>query len=169
MNDLPLPEVMRLVAAANAARRRREASGSPLESDPEGRLETLFRTGHRLAVYGTLAPGRPNHHVVAPLGGEWTAGTVEGDLFSVGWGAARGYSAFRPREGGAAVAVQVLTAPSLATAWPDLDRFEGSQYQRILVPVFSTGPGRGQTSGRRLYTVANLYAATEDGPDAGEQ
>jgi hypothetical protein len=24
-----------------------------------------FRTSHTLAVYGTLAPGQPNHHVVA--------------------------------------------------------------------------------------------------------
>ena len=59
------------------------------------------------------------------------------------------------------MAVQVLTAPSLATAWPTLDRFEGPGYQRILVPIFSTEIGPGQADERRLYTVANLYAATE--------
>ena len=62
------------------------------------------------------------------------------------------------------MAVQVLTAPLLATAWPTLDRFEGPEYQRILVPVFSTEPGPGQAGERRLYTVANLYAATEASP-----
>ena len=119
-----------------------------------------------MAVYGTLAPGQPNHYVVATLGGEWTDGLIEGDLLPVGWGAALGYPGFRPRAGGDAVAVQVLTAPLLATAWPTLDRFEGPGYQRIVVPVFSTEPGPGQAGERRLYTVANLYAATEASPSA---
>jgi gamma-glutamylcyclotransferase (GGCT)/AIG2-like uncharacterized protein YtfP len=168
MDDLSLPEVRRLVAAANAVRRQRDASGSTVASDDryaERRLDVLFRTSHTLAVYGTLAPGQPNHHVVAPLGGEWTDGLIEGDLLPAGWGAALGYPGFRPRDGGAAVAVQVLTAPSLATAWSTLDRFEGSEYQRILVPVFSTELGPGQAGERRLHTVANLYAATEASPD----
>jgi hypothetical protein len=91
---------------------------------------------------------------------------IEGDLLPAGWGAALGYPGFRPRVGGDAVAVQVLTAPLLATAWPTLDRFEGPGYQRILVAVFSTELGRGQAGERRLYTVANLYAATETGPGA---
>jgi gamma-glutamylcyclotransferase (GGCT)/AIG2-like uncharacterized protein YtfP len=168
MDDLSLPEVRRLLAAANAVRRLGDASASALESDgrrAERRLDALFRTSHTLAVYGTLAPGRPNHHVVAPLGGEWTDGLIEGDLIPVGWGAALGYPGFRPRVGGGAVAVQVLTTRSLAAAWPTLDRFEGPGYQRILVPVFGTEPGPGQAGERRLYTVANLYAATEASPD----
>ena len=55
----------------------------------------------------------------------------------------------------------MLRAPLLATAWPDLDRFEGPEYRRILVPVFSTGLGPGQADERQLYTVANLYTPTE--------
>jgi gamma-glutamylcyclotransferase (GGCT)/AIG2-like uncharacterized protein YtfP len=164
MDDLPLPEVRRLVAAANAVRRQRDASGSAVESDgrrAERQLDALFRTSQTLAVYGTLAPGQPNHQVVAPLGGEWTDGLIEGDLLPVGWGAALGYPGFRPRDGGDAVAVQVLTAPLSATAWPTLDRFEGPGYQRILVPVFSTELGPGQAGERRLCTVTNLYAATD--------
>ena len=169
MDDLSLPEVERLVAAANAVRRRRDASGGEVESDghrAERRLDARFGAGHRLAVYGTLAPGQPNNHIVAPLGGEWTDGLVEGELLPEGWGAALGYPAFRPQAGGPAVAVRVLTAPSLETAWPALDRFEGPDYQRILVPVLSTEPGAKQAGKRRLYTVANLYAAAEDSPDA---
>jgi gamma-glutamylcyclotransferase (GGCT)/AIG2-like uncharacterized protein YtfP len=165
MDDLALSEVRRLVAAANAVRWRRDASASAVVvSDgrhAERQLDALFRTSHTLAVYGTLAPGQPNHHVVVPLGGEWTDGLIEGDLLPVGWGAALGYPGFRPRVGGDAVAAQVLSAPLLATAWPTLDRFEGPGYGRILVPVFSTELGPGQASERRLYTVANLYAATE--------
>src|SRR5215213_4539277 len=164
MDDVPLPEMRRLVAAANAVRQQRDASGSAAGSDgrrAEQQLDALFRTGHTLAVYGTLAPGQPNHHVVAPLGGEWTDGMIEGDLLPEGWGAALGYPGFRPRVGGDAVAVRVLSAPSLATAWPDLDRFEGPGYQRILVPIFGTELNPEQADERRLYTVANLYAATE--------
>ncbi len=168
MDDLSLSEVRRLVAAANAVRWRRDASGSVVGSDPrraERQLDDLFRTSHTLAVYGTLAPGQPNHHVVAPLGGEWTDGLIEGDLLPVGWGAALGYPGFRPRVGGDAVAVQVLSAPSLATAWPTLDRFEGPGYERILVPVFSTELGPGQAGERLPYTVANLYAAIDSQRD----
>src|SRR3712207_3837255 len=162
-------EVRRLVAAANAARRQSGASGSAAGSDgrrAERRLGDLFGTSHTLAVYGTLVPGGPNHHVVAPLGGEWTDGLIEGDLLPSGWGAALGYPGFRPRAGGDAVAVRVLIASSLATAWSALDRFEGPGYQRILVPVFSTQPDPGRADERRLYTVANLYAANEANPGA---
>jgi hypothetical protein len=81
-------------------------------------------------------------------------------------GADLGYPGFRPRIGGDAVAVQVLSAPLLASAWPDLDRFEGPGYQRILVPVFSTELGLGQAGERRLNTVANLYSLTEADPGA---
>jgi hypothetical protein len=64
------------------------------------------------------------------------------------------------------VAVWVLTASRLAGAWPDLDRFEGTGYRRILVPVFGTEMGSGQVGERQLHTVANLYAPTEAGPGA---
>ena len=66
------------------------------------------------------------------------------------------------------MAVQVLRAPLLASAWPDLDRFEGPGYERILVPVFSTELGGGQAVERRLRTVANLYAPTESQRDDSE-
>lgn len=161
MVDLSPAEVNRLVAAANAARWQSNASGQaaePGDVDAERQLDALFRTSHTLAVYGTLAPGQPNHHVVAPLGGEWTHGLIEGDLVPVGWGTTLGYPAFRPRVGGAAVAVQVLIAPMLATAWPTVDHFEGPEYRRILVPVFRPGLAHE----RRLYTVANLYAAAAE-------
>jgi gamma-glutamylcyclotransferase (GGCT)/AIG2-like uncharacterized protein YtfP len=130
----------------------------------ERQLDDLFGTGRTLAVYGTLAPGQPNHHFLAPLGDEWTEGLIEGDLLPLGWGADLGYPGFRPRVGGDAVAVQVLTAPSLATAWPALDRFEGPGYERILVPVFGTEMDPGQAGERRLQTVANLYSRIEADP-----
>jgi len=44
----------------------------------------------------------------------------------------------------------------LATAWPELGRFEGPGYRRISVPVFGTELSREQAGERRLRTVANL-------------
>lgn len=152
----PGAEVARRVAAANRARALDPAAVGAAAGDgrrAEEWLDARFRTSHRLAVYGTLAPGRPNHHVLAPLGGAWADGVVEGELRRVGWGDALGYPALVPRAGGPAVEVQVLTSPALATAWHDLDAFEGPDYRRILVPVLAAGPDRG------LIAVANLYAA----------
>ncbi len=172
MDDLSLPEVRRLVEEANAARWQHDASGEASGSDvcqAERQLDDLFGSSHTLALYGTLAPGQPNHHVVAPLGGEWTEGLVEGDLLSAGWGAALGYPGFRPRAGGEDVTVHVLSATSLATAWSDLDRFEGPGYQRILVPVFEPKQGPGQANERRPYTVANLYSPIEATADGQSQ
>ncbi|HZF68995.1 MAG TPA: gamma-glutamylcyclotransferase [Gemmatirosa sp.] len=171
--ELPLEEVMRLVAAVNAARGHRDAAhpasaARPADDTRESRealealealdaLEAWFHVGRVLAVYGTLAPGKPNHHVVAPLGGAWTQGVVEGELSPVGWGVTLGYPAFRPRSGGAPVAVHVLTSARLPAAWARLDAFEGAEYRRILVPVFAPGAA----GARRLVTVANLYAVAD--------
>ena len=44
-----------------------------------------------LAVYGSLAPGRPNAHQLAALDGRWLPGTVRGRLVDSGWGVALGY------------------------------------------------------------------------------
>ena len=56
----------------------------------------------RLFVYGTLAPGRPNEHILAPLGGAWQAATVKGHLKLEGWGAAMGFPGLIPDAAGEA-------------------------------------------------------------------
>ena len=43
-----------------------------------------------LFVYGTLAPGQVNAHVLAPLSGAWTEAQISGSLHDAGWGAAHG-------------------------------------------------------------------------------
>ena len=48
---------------------------------------------HHLATYGTLAPGRSNHHHLSELRGEWSIGTVRGKFVDKGWGATLGYPA----------------------------------------------------------------------------
>jgi gamma-glutamylcyclotransferase (GGCT)/AIG2-like uncharacterized protein YtfP len=161
MADLSLAEATRLISAANALRWRGDASSiahAPDAAEAERQLDARFGTGQTLAVYGSLAPGRSNHHVVAPLGGQWAEGVVEGDLHPVGWGATLGFPAFRPREGGPAVPVHVLTSAALPAAWNDLDLFEGAEYRRILVPVLKASAA----GAPELYTVANLYAAAAE-------
>ncbi len=113
-------------------------------------LDRLFGASARLAVYGSLAPGGENHHVLAELDGEWLRGTVAGRHEEVGWGTSLGYPALRWDPTGQAVPVWVLSAGELVDRWPQLDRFEGPDYVRSLIPVFSQS---------RLLCIANIYLA----------
>ena len=111
-----------------------------------------MRSVPRLAVYGSLQPGRENHYLLAKYPGTWSQGRVRGDLFNAGWGAAGGYLGLIPRDDGPWVTVQVFESESLADAWQELDAFEGSEYRRVLIPVYSEDP-----DARLLYS-ANVYA-----------
>ncbi len=44
-----------------------------------------------LFVYGTLAPGRPNEHILSKVGGTWEKASIKGKLKEEGWGAEMGY------------------------------------------------------------------------------
>jgi gamma-glutamylcyclotransferase (GGCT)/AIG2-like uncharacterized protein YtfP len=90
---------------------------------------------HRLFVYGTLAPGRPNEHVLAGVPGEWDAATVAGTLHQEGWGAAAGYPGIVLDESGGQVEGLLFTSESLAEHWARLDEFEGAGYERVLTTV----------------------------------
>jgi gamma-glutamylcyclotransferase (GGCT)/AIG2-like uncharacterized protein YtfP len=105
---------------------------------------------HRLAVYGTLAPGRSNHHQVSDLGGEWIPGTVRGRLVSEGWGVQMGYPGLVLDPVGAEIAVQVLESSDLPAHWGRLDEFEGADYRRVAVSV-ATANGE---LGAYIYVVA---------------
>lgn len=105
-----------------------------------------------LFVYGTLAPGRPNEHVLADVPGTWRAATVRGVLRELGWGAAQGYpgivldtetandtdataedAAADDAETHGLVDGVVFSSPELAEHWDRLDRFEGPEYERVTV------------------------------------
>ncbi|MCA2213010.1 methyltransferase domain-containing protein [Jidongwangia harbinensis] len=115
-------------------------------AETDGRQLTLsgylLRTTapHRLATYGTLAPGRPNHHHLADLHGRWLTGEVHGRLVEAGWGADLGYPALIPDPAGPAVPVQVLESADLPAHWSRLDEFEGPGYRRVTTTV-STAHG----------------------------
>ena len=87
----------------------------------------------RLFVYGTLAPGQPNEHVLTPLAGAWQPATVKGRLMPQGWGAALGFPALAPAANGDAIRGFVFSSLHLADFWPTLDAFEGEQYERVLI------------------------------------
>ncbi|HET9421014.1 MAG TPA: gamma-glutamylcyclotransferase family protein [Nocardioides sp.] len=87
---------------------------------------------HRLFVYGTLAPGRPNEHVLAGVPGTWEPATVRGELLPQGWGAAVGYPAIVLGEDGPEVAGFVFSSDELGEHWERLDEFEGDGYERML-------------------------------------
>ena len=95
------------------------ASRSTAASNPAGRTITCSRN--------IPAPG--------------AEGRVRGDLINAGWGAAGGYLGLIPRDDGPWVTVQVFESESLADAWQELDAFEGSEYRRVLIPVYSGGRG----------------------------
>ncbi len=89
----------------------------------------------RLFVYGTLAPGRKNHHVLASITGVWQAATVRGRLLEEGWGAQLGYPGFVPADDGEDIPGHVLSSNELPNHWSALDDFEGEGYRRVLVLV----------------------------------
>lgn len=143
------PELLELIAQANAARRARTPADTAPMSIAESELERRYGADRRLAVYGSLAPGKLNHHIVAPAGGTWTSGIVTGAFSENGWGAAHGFPGLRWSPSGGGVRVSLLTSDALPDHWARLDDFEGDDYMRILVPVGDeVSPD---------VTVANLY------------
>ena len=106
---------------------------------------------HRLFVYGTLAPGRSNAHVLAPIPGEWEPATVTGTLLPEGWGAAAGYPGIILDEHGAEVAGFLFSSDALAEHWPRLDAFEGEGYERVLTTATRTD---GTTVEAYVYALA---------------
>jgi gamma-glutamylcyclotransferase (GGCT)/AIG2-like uncharacterized protein YtfP len=101
---------------------------------------SAFTAEHRLATYGTLAPGRLNHHHVSTLGGRWLQGQVRGTLIAEGWGSEHGFPGIVLDSLGEEVMVDVLESGDLPAHWPRLDEFEGSAYQRVMT-VASTPDG----------------------------
>ena len=89
----------------------------------------------RLFVYGTLAPGRPNAHVMDGMVGTWTPATARGTLLPEGWGASAGYPAIVLDDDGPEVPGLVFSSEDLPAHWDRLDEFEGEGYDRVLTTV----------------------------------
>jgi gamma-glutamylcyclotransferase (GGCT)/AIG2-like uncharacterized protein YtfP len=114
-----------------------------------GTAEALFGSSRHLIVYGSLAPGGPNHGMLSGLSGEWRKGWVTGRLLEKGWSAAMSYPSLRWCPGGGEVRAHLFTSEDLPGYWKRLDEFEGLEYCRILAPFF-TDEGE--------VVVGNVYA-----------
>jgi len=106
----------------------------------------------RLAVYGTLAPGRVNHHQLAGLRGTWRQGTVRGRVVP----ADQGHKALILDPLGSEVEVFLFESRDLPDHWARLDAFEGAGYMRVLTRV---------DTGDEAVDAWIYVAALRDAPD----
>jgi gamma-glutamylcyclotransferase (GGCT)/AIG2-like uncharacterized protein YtfP len=145
-------DLISALTKVNASRMSSSAASSRAEPEwDEAVREAIRSASHRLAVYGSLAPGEPNHHVIEAIRGAWTIGFVRGQREESGWGSGLGYPAITWKPDGDPVPVKLLTSPDLPLHWRRLDSFEGAEYVRILVPVEDEAGG--------LLAVSNIYAS----------
>jgi hypothetical protein len=84
----------------------------------------------RLIVYGSLAPGGCNAFMLEGLVGEWHPCHIRGQM-----GVYRGFKSFRYDPQGPEYQAWLLESEDLPRVWPDLDDFEGDEYERILIPA----------------------------------
>ena len=104
----------------------------------------------RLFVYGTLAPGRPNEHVLGEIDGSWEAATVTGTLRQEGWGAEMGYPGIDLDDQGDEVQGFLFSSEKLSDHWAKLDEFEGEVYERVFTVVKLTN---NRTADAYIYTL----------------
>ena len=97
----------------------------------------------RLIVYGSLAPGGSNAFMLAGLIGEWYRCQIRGYL-----GHYRGSKSFRYDPQGPEHPAWLLESSELPRIMPDLDDFEGEEYERIIIPA-KLGD---------LWVMAQIYA-----------
>ena len=89
----------------------------------------------RLFIYGTLAPGQPNHHVMEKIPGTWEEASLKGTLLNEGWGSDMGCPGIVPSEEGQEVKGFLFSSEELVEHWKMLDEFEGEGYNRVTVNV----------------------------------
>lgn len=89
---------------------------------------------HRLILYGSLAPGEVNNFLLAGLEGSWERCVIRGHM-----GLYRGFKVFKYDPGGEAHQVWLFSSSILPQKFPELDDFEGDEYERIIVPALVEG------------------------------
>ena len=157
-DEIALERVLTLVNATRSGRDESARRAARLEAvgvfgddaamrELEDLVDDAFGSpATRLAVYGTLAPGKSNHHVIEPVGGSWRAVELVGKL-----GAWEGYPMFEWQPAGDVVAAWLLESDALPSFWARLDEFETRAYDRHLVPCRADGE----------VIVANCYVRAQ--------
>lgn len=115
-----------------------------------------------LAVYGTLAPGEVNHHVLLGIDGSWIEGYVLGYQFEITWGAADGYPGVYLSTDGNRVPVHVLVSDDLDRHWSRIDQFEGPGYRRVSADVYAAGDDGDDVA---VVGQASIFEALTDNDD----
>lgn len=85
----------------------------------------------RVFIYGTLAPGKPNEHILKQIQGTWQKANVKGKLLAEGWGAKMGCNGI-VLDGSDEVNGLVFSSNELDKLWDELDTIEGKDYSRVL-------------------------------------
>jgi len=86
----------------------------------------------KIFIYGTLAPNRPNEHMLSDIDGSWQEATVKGILYEEGWGAHMGYPGVKLDENSSEVKGLIFSSNELSLKWKELDDFEGKEYNRVI-------------------------------------
>jgi gamma-glutamylcyclotransferase (GGCT)/AIG2-like uncharacterized protein YtfP len=146
-NNLRHGEKSRFGPDMERARRNREVSKivRPVLKDMLDFV--LDRPSQKLAIYGTLRPGQPNHHIL-DIDGTWLPVTLPGVINEED-----GLPVFRFAPD-ASVDAELFLSSILPTRWQRLDEFEGSRYQRVL----------GLYRSDDLTGVANVYEGVDAEP-----
>ena len=111
-------------------------------------LNVLFDYPDRkLVVYGTLAPGNVNHHIISKIQGTWEVCIVNGSVNEN-----NGLPLFVWQPSAPPIKAQLFSSDTLPGWWDRLDEFEGSDYKRILVPISKTN----------RMAIANCYVAAQN-------
>ncbi len=123
---------------------------SVMKHDPAQVQELLLdmlldRPSTKLIAYGSLAPGQSNHSVVSDLKGQWQACVIRGTMSHKD-----GWLVYSWDPAGPDHNATLFTSNGLPGQWPRIDRFEGADYRRRLVPAQTQG---GLTVGY-AYTAA---------------
>jgi len=84
----------------------------------------------KLVVYGTLAPGNINDRMLSELQGTWEDCEIKGYLIESG-----GLPFFKWEPVGSSINARLFISDDLPGYWERLDQFEGTEYNRILIPV----------------------------------
>lgn len=90
----------------------------------------LGQPSNKLISYGTLSPGQPNHSLISDLRGDWTECAIQGAMNQKD-----GLSRFSWNPAGPEQTASLFTSDDLPNNWSRIDRFEGKEYQRQLVPA----------------------------------
>ncbi|MEE3718862.1 gamma-glutamylcyclotransferase [Tumidithrix elongata RA019] len=118
-------------------------------------IDLLFDfPSQRLAVYGTLAPGESNHHILKPILGKWYDGfSVYGNLTTY-----KGYpflllDQIDLKTAQPNIKIKLFSSSDLPTHFDRIDAFEGEDYQRVLIPIFDAAG----------FAIANIYQGIPNG------